>query len=88
MENSNTPAYPILDKAISEGVDLGLELKAPGLTKREMFAMAAMQGLCSNSFFIQQLGKYEDQAGPDAIDPYIAGRSIEIADELLKQLES
>jgi hypothetical protein len=80
MKNADKPAYPsvkpdLLDKGLS------------GLTKREMFAMAAMQGLCSNAFFFQQLGKYEDKAGSEVVDPFIASRSIEIADELLKQLE-
>ena len=48
-----------------------------GLTKREYFAAMAMQGICANP--------------TTDIKPYgtaIAKVSIEIADELIKQLES
>ena len=48
-----------------------------GLTKREYFAGLAMQGFCSNQEFMGNLGKTE----------LIARSCIEIAEELLKQLE-
>jgi hypothetical protein len=62
----------------------GTKMLEPGLTKREMFAMAAMQGLCSNSFFASKAVS----DGNVSVDSLIATRSIEIADELLKQLEA
>lgn len=40
MENKDLPAYPILDPHSA--------YYREGLTKREAFAMAAMQGLCAN----------------------------------------
>jgi len=43
MSNSNEPAYPT-----SQGDHY------QGLTKREVFAMAAMQGLCANPRYITQ----------------------------------
>jgi hypothetical protein len=75
MKNSDKPAYPVLDKLITEGVDQGLELKHAGLTKREMFAMAAMQGVTMRHN-VEHMFPHE-----------IAKRAIEIADETLKQLE-
>ncbi len=48
-----------------------------GLTKREAFAMAAMQGLCSNQYFIANHdGAYEE----------IALNAKLMADTLLKEL--
>jgi hypothetical protein len=49
MKNSDMPAMPMLNSSSDAYV-----LKAPanwahGLTKREMFAMAAMLGLCESS---------------------------------------
>lgn len=41
-DNANEPAMPIFDDAV-ESYSRKIYL---GLTKREMFAMAAMQGLC------------------------------------------
>jgi hypothetical protein len=76
MKNSNKPAYPPVR---SDLLDKGLS----GLTKREMFAMAAMQGICSKP----NDDKYHVNDGwlyPETV----AKCAIEIADELLKQLES
>lgn len=74
INNADKPAYPLLDKLVTEGVDLGLELKEPGLTKREMFAMAAMQGILSHR------EKYLDC-------PTAASYSVKFADALLEELE-
>jgi hypothetical protein len=87
MKNSDKPAYPvecewsngIISGGIQTGNHTGFEI---GLTKREMFVMAAMQGLCSNSFFASKTD------GNDYCDSIIASRSIEIADELLKHLKA
>jgi hypothetical protein len=70
MKNGNKPINPILDWN---------EVKADsiGLTKREHFAIIALQGLCA----------YNGTMNTHNVDSTIK-RSIELADELLKQLES
>lgn len=54
MSNPNDPAYPTQgDKLID--LNTGAEQvfgRFPGLTKREAFAMAAMQGMCANPSII------------------------------------
>jgi hypothetical protein len=66
MKNSDKPAYPIV---------YGPYIPSDkGLTKREMFAMTAMQGICACGQIL----------GTEAI----AETSIEYADELLKQLDN
>lgn len=47
MENKNKPAYPT---EYLKGINY-----ESGLSKREIFAMAAMQGLCANSAFRAEL---------------------------------
>jgi hypothetical protein len=52
MDNKNTPAFPLPVSANEDGIytllDAGKNSNLTGLSKREMFAMAAMQGLLSN----------------------------------------
>ena len=63
-ENDNAPAYP------------GLGYLAPsGLTKRELFAAMAMQGIASNP-------NAATIEGPDVV----AGAAVEAADALLAEL--
>ena len=70
MKNGDMPAMPIELNGFGQ--------YAPeahiGLTKREMFAMAAMQGICSN---------------PDDRYTYeqLAGHAVKHADALLAELE-
>lgn len=45
MTNGNKPAYPTHG---GDGDDVRNQIIAGGLTKREMFAMAAMQGILAN----------------------------------------
>ena len=70
MKNSDMPAMPI---ELS-----GFGMYAPeahhGLTKREMFAMAAMQGLCAHS---GDYHKFE----------HLASDAVNYADALLAELE-
>lgn len=54
----------------------GPNVTSYGLTKRERFAMAAMQGFMANT------GSYGEGNGPFDI----SARSVEIADALLKEL--
>lgn len=76
-DNGNNPAYPVHGGA---GDDSRNHTLGGGLTKREAFAMAAMQGL------IPSYQTYEDGYG-NAMSS-LCGDAIAFADELLKQLES
>ena len=64
--NSNGKIQPFTD-------DNGFSLIATGMTKREAFALAAMQGICSS--------------GPSISNADIAIQSIYLADALLAELE-
>ena len=63
MNNSDMSITPVLDKS-----------RMCGLTKREAFAMAAMQGICASS--------------PSVSNEIIAIEAVNLADNLLKQLEN
>ena len=67
MKNADMPAMPL---------PLGSEtvVGQQGLTKREMFAMAAMQGLCNHS------GDYHEFS-------HLASDAVNYADALLAELE-
>lgn len=84
MDNGDNSAYPqnmdsqtfecatgICDT--SRAIEFGL-----GLTKREAFAMAAMQGMSSHSDFYGQSKSFAED---------IARDSVKFADALLKELE-
>lgn len=71
MENSDKPAYPLPNPDLTEAIQY------QGLSKREIYAMSAMQGLCS----------YHGTFGQNNNCEVTARRAIEMADELLKQLE-
>jgi hypothetical protein len=72
MNNGDKPAYAHCMVDPSSGASL-IE---PGLTKREMFAMAAMQGILSGHM------------ASEGREQSIADQSVRMADELLKALES
>ena len=67
MKNGDMPAMPL---------PLGSEtvVGQQGLTKREMFAMAAMQGLCAHS------GDYHEFS-------HLASDAVNYADSVLAELE-
>ena len=71
MNNGSEPAMPC--QPLGQDGLPSWEM-AHGLTKREMFAMAAMQGLLSNS-----AGKYTYNE--------VAGHAVNCADTLLEKLE-
>ncbi len=82
MENGNQLAFPVSETQHTgfahSGEKIYTAVHSGGLTKREMFAMAAMQGIMSGrNETIEQRG-YPPQE--------VALWSIQIADELLKQL--
>lgn len=82
-------------------VGAGLGVVASGLTKREMFAMAAMQGLLANRAVVEQMAVSADKAKKEAkmdsredgltmeqiFDLGITTRAVGAADTLLEVLE-
>ena len=77
MNNADQPAHPIPNGADGRPwttVDLNNPKQIIGLTKRERFAMAAMQGL--------------QAASPINDSELIASLAVEYADALLKALEA
>lgn len=75
MSNADKPAYPC-DSVIYEAGKTNSLVSHNGLTKREMFVMAAMQGLCANSV-----------PGEQHRPKMLIAEAIDMADELLKQLD-
>lgn len=81
-ENGNDPAYPTLIYEEKSGKPIA---HREGLTKREMFAMAAMQGLVSG---YPDSEKVNGHYIPASSYSGMMKEAVELADELLKQLES
>lgn len=73
MKNGDTPANPLTWKAIIHNDGLKID-DCYGLTKREQFAMAAIQGLASSA---AEYSRFHEMA-KDA---------VAIADALLAELE-
>lgn len=80
MENGQKPINPMNAQVVGEG-EITTEYQSefslvqlPGLTKKEYFSAMAMIGLLSNN--------------GSQTDPFIVRRSIYLADELLKQLNT
>lgn len=87
MNNGDKPAYPVNDETLIEEIGHGLSegeyrRTTYGLTKREVFAMAAIQGLLANGAFVQAMGHHNMD------HTKIVTIAIGTANELLKQLES
>ena len=80
MKNADKPINPIFtDSGYPVSEDRIYKSTITGLTKREYFAGLALQGTCSNQEFLKNLNA----------DPNLVIKAcIEIADELLKQLEN
>ena len=79
MENKNEPAYTIPYENLGNTV-------GQGLTKQELFAAMAMQGMLSNSAYlngVSQVAIEDNESGSEMI----AKAAISIADALLKELE-
>ena len=71
----NEPAFPIADVYHPNGQ---IEYGKPGLTKREYFVAAAMQGLCAEYLGPQTDWDYDD----------IASFAVDIADATLAAMEA
>lgn len=75
MKNADKPAYPFVPNSSQFIVDPEVAYGESGMSKREMFAMAAMQGLISS---------HPDQAHNHGQGATVA---VQWADALLKALE-
>lgn len=74
MSEANYPAYPVNSQVMIDAHSGGSwEMASLGLTKRERFAMAAMQALASES------GRYN-------LFSELVGDAVHIADALLAEL--
>lgn len=71
MEAKDKPAFAAMASSAS-----GIKYKQEGLTKRELIAAMAMQGLLQN----------EDYTENDLTREACASDAVKLADELLKQL--
>lgn len=90
MKNADTPAMPLEHTEVyqcSEGLPLGCSIPKErsvvchGLTKREMFAMHAMQGLFADNTYADLYETSEDWV------KNVTEASVEFADALLMELE-
>jgi len=75
MKRSAIPAFPITEEA-TDRILTGIQIFT-GLSKREYFAAAALQGLLANKHNLPNQQGYE----------YCVMVAIKSADEMLKQLE-
>lgn len=84
IKNGDLPAMPVATERLYESRCNGgsWELGSLGLTKREQFAMVAMQGLCAD------IGKvYDFCPYGESLDSYLARQAVSVADALLAELE-
>ena len=80
--NGDLPAMP--SGVLQDGHNCGEYPLHAGLSKREQFAMAAMQGLCADIVSV-----YENLCGDGTVPTeYVAKQAANMADALLAELES
>ncbi|AUR96845.1 hypothetical protein NVP1233A_32 [Vibrio phage 1.233.A._10N.261.51.E6] len=90
MKNKDMPAMPMFNEcgAALHHSNAGLrEGVTSGLTKREMMAMHAMQGILSNSGGVIQSNHVTGTGWCNSDAKCLAKWSIECADALLRELE-
>ena len=94
MKNSDSPAMPVSfneEYQCSDGLPAGCSVTKKrtvnhtGLTKREMFAMHAMQGFASSE--VETTRVYLKASGEDDVGVMFAKMSVEFADALLAELD-
>jgi hypothetical protein len=87
MKNADKPINPIFDQqgfiSHQSTLEIGNHETLHGLTKREYFAAMAMQGLLSNSNWMQEYQKEKYLM----TDNVVAEVSTQYAEALLNQLE-
>ena len=77
MTNPNDPAFP--------GPQVGPDDGWKALTKREYFAAMAMQGLCSNTAFVDNCAKVA-RSDPKSLAEILTSFSLTTADQLIVEL--
>lgn len=90
MKNADMPAAPMTNEngAPQHYSSLGIhEGCVTGLTKREMFAMHAMQGILSNSGGVIQANSMSGTGWCNCDASGLAKWSLDCADALLAELE-
>ena len=90
MKNADLPASPNPVEVLYDTINndsAGYGKASIGLTKREMFAMHAMQGILSNSGGVIQANPMSGTGWCDFDAQGLAEWSLECADALLAQLE-
>lgn len=90
MKNADMPAMPqtITDSNDNSGlVGSHMEDEWSGLTKREMFAMHAMQGILSNSGGVIQGNNHTGTGWCNSNAQDLAKWSLDCADALLAELD-
>jgi len=81
--NPNEPASAILETQIVQGHET-MDYSSKGLTKRELFASTAMQGLLAN-YDEEKLSELSEWVGVRA-EQALAEMSVELADALIEAL--
>ena len=79
MKNADLPAMPTIYADMATNGQREIYCDQTGLTKREQFAMAAMQGILSNNAMIDNCDKQSME--------WTAARAASCADALLAELE-
>jgi len=90
MKNKDMPAMPATVKIDrnpppGSGYPTSKDVACSGLTKREMFAMHAMQGL--SSLDVGTVQAYLEASGSNDIGAMLTKMSVEFADALLAELD-
>lgn len=93
MKNAEQPVYPVkfdpqihaIGKAIHKK---DIEAIVNGITKREHFSIMCLQGLLSNPNTAKQIESQKGNLETGQVNKIISLTAIELADELLKQLET
>lgn len=83
MPNEHRSAFPFLqpdNPSVSEG------FVGYGLTKRELIAAIALQGLATDSETLLGNNALIDKVGTVGIDKYLANKAVRLADALLEEL--
>ena len=89
MKNADLPAMPNPVEVLYDTINndsAGYGKASIGLTKREMFAMHAMQGLLSNSGGVVQSNSNSGTGFCNSDEQSLAQWSIACADALLEEL--
>lgn len=92
MKNGYQLAYPVTTVEHTGFSQTGDKIYSShtegGMTKREAIAVAAMQGILSNEFMIENGMNALMKGNVNSLESHVAGMALEFADELLKKLES